>query len=433
MTLYRTIYHQIQTIHEHLVQHPQLAALFAQCFPNTLETTTELLDDQTTFVFTGDIPAMWLRDSSAQVNPYLSFVAEDPDLQRMFRGLIWRQARYIQIDPYANAFNREANGKGHTQDRPLQSAWVWERKFELDSLCYPVKLCFQYWQATGDTSVFTDDVRKMLQTIVSVMEVEQHRETSSYSFERPDPLGPSDTLPLTGRGTRVNFTGMIWSGFRPSDDACRFGYLIPANMFAVVILGYLITIAQEIFQDQELARRAEKLRQEIEFGIETYGVVNHPRFGRIYAYETDGFGNYNLMDDANVPNLLSIPYLGYRPVHNELYQRTRQFVLSEENPYYFAGQVAQGLGSQHTPENYIWPIGLAMQGLTTTDHEEQTRILHLLASTTAGTNFMHEGFNVNDPEQFTRPWFAWANSLFAEFFLGWLNNHAAVQSSLLVQ
>src|SRR5690348_7521400 len=171
---YGTVYQCIEDVKRQLGAQTQLATLFAQCFPNTLETTTELLEDGTTFVFTGDIPALWLRDSSAQVNPYIPLAADDPDLRRMLRGLIQRQARYLQIDPYANAFNREPDGKGHTQDRPPQGPHVWERKYELDSLCYPLKLCYTYWQATRDEMVFTDDVRGMFQAIIALMETEQH-------------------------------------------------------------------------------------------------------------------------------------------------------------------------------------------------------------------------------------------------------------------
>jgi uncharacterized protein len=418
---YETVYQCIEDVKRQLGEQTQLATLFAQCFPNTLETTTELLEDGTTFVFTGDIPALWLRDSSAQVNPYIALAADDPALQRMLRGLIQRQACYLQIDPYANSFNREPNGKGHTQDRPTQGPDVWERKYELDSLCYPLKLCYTYWQATRDETIFTDDVLRMFQAILAIMKTEQHHtECSEYRFERLEPSPPSDSLPFAGRGTRVNFTGMIWSGFRPSDDACRFGYLVPANMFAVVVLGYLATMAREIYGDTELAERASKLQAEVEFGIQTYGVVEHPRFGRIYAYETDGFGNYNLMDDANVPSLLAIPYMQYRPANDPLYLRTRRFVLSASNPYYFQGQAARGVGSPHTPHRYIWPIALSMQGLTAISREEQDEVLDLLVGTTAGTNYMHESFDADDATQFTRPWFAWANSLFSEFLLHYL-------------
>lgn len=402
---------------------PQLARVFRRCYPNAIETTTQPLADGTTFVITGDIPAMWLRDSSAEMHPYVALAAEDPSLAQLLRGLIRRQAQYILIDAYANAFNREANGRHNSADRTEMCPWVWERKFELDSLCYPVQLLHSYWAATGDPSAFDDTVYAMLRRIVEVMRVEQdHDRRSPYYFERDDDERPLDTLPLCGRGARTNYTGMVWSGFRPSDDACTFGYHIPSNMFAAVILGHIARFATEFYGDPDLAARALQLRREIDFGIRTYGRIEHPRYGRIYAYETDGFGNHVLMDDANVPSLLSIPYLGYLPADDPDYQRTRAFVLSRDNPYYVEGSLARGVGSPHTPAGYVWPLALAMQGLTTPDVAEQGRLLEVLVSTTAGTDYMHESFHPDRPEHYTRPWFAWANSLFGELVVRWLRS-----------
>ena len=401
---------------------PAMLPLFRQCYLNTLETTVERCEDGTTFVITGDIPAMWLRDSAAQVRPYVRFAGDDEEIRHMLAGVIRRQVQYLLIDPYANAFNKEANGHGHQSDQTEMNPWVWERKYELDSLCYPVQLMKDYVEATGDRSIFDDDLHRALRLIVSTMRAEQHHdERSPYTFERPE-VEPytSDTLPFDGKGTRTQFTGMVWSGFRPSDDACQFGYLIPANMFAVVILKHVAEFAREVYEDEELAREALELRRAIHFGIETYGVVRNPFFGRIYAYETDGCGNYNLMDDANVPSLLSIPYLGYCSADAPLYRNTRAFVLSEENPYYSTGIHARGVGSPHTPAGYVWHIGLIMQALTSQDAAEQSQILDMLQATTADTRFMHESFDPNDPRQFTRSWFAWANSLFGELVLRWL-------------
>lgn len=420
--------HNLQTeMQAHLHDRPELARTFAHCFPNTLETTVRLLDDGTSFVFTGDIPAMWLRDSSAQVSPYLPLAAHDLDLRHFISGLIERQARYLLIDPYANAFNAEPDGSGHSGDIPLKGEWVWERKFELDSLCYPISLLYRYWQATNNGTVFSAAVREMFNVVLRVMRTEQrHHEVSPYTFERPDPLLPSDTLTHGGRGTPVTYTGMVWSGFRPSDDACTHGYLIPANMFAVVVLDQMAEMAQGALGDAELASSALSLRDEIEQGIQNYGVVEHPLYGQIYAYETDGFGHHLLMDDANVPSLLSIPYLGYRSAEDPLYLRTRRFILSPDNPYYFSGEHASGVGSPHTPGGLIWPIALAMQGLTSTDPGEQQQLLNTLTATTAGTHYMHESFHPDEPGHFTRPWFAWANSLFSEFALQAARTHLIV-------
>ena len=416
MQQYKAVYDVIDTLERKFAHQPSLATMIRQCYPNTLETTVTLLEDNTTFVFTGDIPAMWLRDSSAQVQPYMPCATQDATVQRLIAGLIRRQAMYIALDPYANAFNREPNGQGHKGDKPTSSPWVWERKFELDSLCYPVWLCYNYWKTTHDATIFDSSVYTMLKKIVEVMKIEQHHnERSTYTFERPDPFLPSDNMPCAGKGTPTTYTGMIWSAFRPSDDACTYGYLIPANMFAVVILGYIAEIAWTMYKDEELAKQAHVLCQEIEAGIQTYGIVEHLRYGRIYAYETDGYGHYNLMDDANVPSLLSIPYIGYRSASDTIYQNTRLFVLSPDNPYYFKGTYAHGVGSPHTPQGYIWPIALIMRGLTSQDIHEQAEILSTLVATTGGTGYMHESFHADDPHIFTRSWFAWANSLFAEF------------------
>ncbi len=419
---YPSVYEAINRLESKLAAWPELKETFRRCYSNTLETTVELLEDGTTFVITGDIPAMWLRDSSAQMLPYVQYAKEDETIRRAIAGLIRRQAMYILIDPYANAFNREPNGKGHPEDRTAMLPWVWERKFELDSLCYPVQLLNAYYKVTRDRSLFDSIIYDMLHVIVNTMQTEQrHDEKSAYTFERDSQkcVLPTDTLPFDGKGTPTNYTGMVWSGFRPSDDACTFGYLIPANMFAVVILDHIARFARDMYHDQALATQALTLQAEIEFGIQTYSIVAHPRYGRIYAYETDGYGNTALMDDSNVPSLLSIPYLGYHDAHDPIYQNTRAFVLSHDNPYYYSGQYAAGIGSPHTPAGYIWPMSLVIQGLTATDPGEQKRVLDMLLATTSGTNLMHESFDPNAPANYTRPWFAWANSLFGDLICQW--------------
>jgi meiotically up-regulated gene 157 (Mug157) protein len=410
----------VKAVSQALQAYPGIVQVFTQCFPNTLTTTTELLDDETSFVFTGDIRAMWLRDSSAQVNPYIPLAPADPLLQRLLRGLIRRQARYILIDPYANAFKAAPDAIFPFHDHPTPNPWVWERKFELDSLCYPIRLCYRYWRATQDTSIFDGDFRQMLSTILQTMRTEQHHsQCSTYTFQRDDPVSPYDTLAYDGLGTPVNDTGMIWSGFRPSDDACSLHFNIPANMFAVVTLEYAATLAQEGLHDETLATEARHLRSQIDQGIQHHGIVEHPRLGAIYAYETDGLGNHVLMDDANVPSLLAVPYFGYRSAADALYQNTRRFILSPENPSYAEGRYACGIGSPHTPAGYVWPIALAMQGLTTRDLTEQASTLQMLVQTTGGTNYLHESFHPDQPTLYTRPWFAWANSLFSELVLHW--------------
>lgn len=396
---------------------PKIQGLFENCFSNTYETTIRPQDDGTTFVITGDIPAMWLRDSAAQVRPYLLLAERDEKMADLLEGVIKKQLSFIIHDPYANAFNEEANGNRYHDDNTAMTPLLWERKYEIDSLCYPIQLAYLFWKSTGRTTQFDKQFKEAAVKIIDTWKTEQnHERDSNYRFER-DNCPAQDTLSHDGYGAPVGYTGMTWSGFRPSDDACKYGYLVPSNMFAVVVLKQLAEIADEILGDKDLAETAVDLAKEIDQGIQKYGVVDHPEFGTIYAYETDGLGNYNLMDDANVPSLLALPYLGYCSVDDPTYKNTRSFILSEENPYYYQGKVAKGIGSPHTPKHYIWHIALAIQGMTASTNEEKEEILELFKNTDANTNFMHEGFHVDNPEEFTRPWFSWSNSMFSEFLL----------------
>ncbi|ATD54173.1 glycoside hydrolase family 125 protein [Clostridium chauvoei] len=396
------------------IKDEKLKSLFFNCFINTIETTVTVEDDDA-FVITGDIPAMWLRDSTSQVEHYLPFVKNNENLKDLFTGLIKRQMKCILIDPYANAFNREANGQKWDNDITKDSPWVWERKYEIDSLCYPVRLIYKYWKESGDTSFFNDEIKNIFNIIIDLWITEQdHFGKSDYSFQRLN-CSETDTLCNNGLGNPVGYTGMTWSGFRPSDDACKYGYLIPANMFASVALRYIEEIAETIYNDISLKDKAFKLRTDIENGIEKFGIIENKEFGKIYAYETDGLGNYNFMDDANVPSLLSIPYIEFRGIDDEIYQNTRKFILSKNNPFYYEGSAAKGIGSPHTPPEYIWHIALSMAGLTTNNKEEISDLLKTLLATDGDTGFMHEGFYCNNPKEFTRDWFAWSNSLFAHF------------------
>ncbi|MBU5348759.1 glycoside hydrolase family 125 protein [Paenibacillus lautus] len=415
---YFSVLHDLnRTIIEGTSAYPKLGHMFRNMLDNTLSSTIQRQPDGTTFVITGDIPAMWLRDSAAQIRPFLVPAGQDDNLADLIEGLVRRQTAFILLDPYANAFNDSPSGQGHQNDRTAMNPWLWERKYEIDSLCYPLQLAYLLWKETGRTSHLDQTFHSAARVILDIWRTEQHHETDSpYFFERFD-CPPSDTLPRGGKGAEVAYTGMTWSGFRPSDDACAYGYLIPSNMFAVVVLGYLAEICREVLRDSELEAEAEKLADEIRHGIASYGVVDHPEYGNIYAYETDGMGNHLLMDDANVPSLLSIPYLGYTSADDPVYQNTRRFVLSRANPYYYQGTAAAGVGSPHTPDRYIWPIALAIQGLTTTDREEKLRLLRLMAETDAGTGMMHEGFLVDDPARYTRPWFSWANMMFCELMM----------------
>lgn len=397
-------------------EHPRWAENFKAGFANTLLTTVRRYDDGTTFLLTGDIPAMWLRDSTAQFRPYLVIAKEDKDIRDMIAGLVKRQFRYINMDPYANAFNEEANNKGHQSDDTEMTPWIWERKYEIDSLCYPVQLAYLLYKQTGETSQFNEDFHEGVKKILEVWKTEQNHENSPYSFER-DTTRLEDTLSHDGKGTPVAETGMTWSGFRPSDDACIYGYLVPSNMFAVVVLGYIEEIYSTLFNEPNIVEEAKQLRLEIDKGIKEHAIVKNAAGEDIFAYEVDGLGGYSIMDDSNVPSLMAAPYLGYCAKDHDFYLNTRQTLLSKENPYFYEGKFAKGIGSSHTPENYVWPIALSIEGLTTDDKAEKERILNLLVDCDGGTNLMHEGFDVDNPNNFTRDWFSWANMMFCELVM----------------
>ncbi|HEM5314761.1 TPA: glycoside hydrolase family 125 protein [Streptococcus suis] len=405
-------------IQKKTADHPSWGSVFERCYTDTLDRTISQLEDGTTFVLTGDIPAMWLRDSTAQVKPYLALAGKDETLLQMIVGLVERQMAFILMDPYANAFNQAANGRGHQTDHTQMGPWIWERKYEVDSLCYPLQLAYLLWKATGETSHFNQTFFGAAEKIVQLWKLEQHHENSPYSFER-DTDRLEDTLTHQGKGAPCAYTGMTWSGFRPSDDACIYPYLIPSNMFAVVVLGYLGEIAEQFASEEfsDLAEGARQLVQEIDQGIRTFGLTKNQAGETIFAYEVDGLGNQSIMDDPNVPSLLAAPYLGYCQKDDPIYLATRRTILSQENPYYYEGDYAAGLGSSHTFYRYIWPIALAIQGLTTDDKEEKARLLDTMVACDGGTGLMHESFHVDDPTLYSREWFSWANMMFCELVL----------------
>lgn len=420
MSIQETMDNFLNTLREQAEEIPELMDVFVNCYTNTLNTTVKRMENNMTHVITGDIPAMWLRDSAAQLRPYIFLAKENEEIRELIAGLVRRQFMCITIDEYANAFNEAPNGACWEKDDPNQNPWVWERKFEVDSLCYPLQLAYLLWKNTGCTTQFEGDFQVGVEKILEVFTTEQyHEEKSHYRFNRNNGYY-RDTLSRDGKGALVKSgTGLIWSGFRPSDDACTYGYLIPSNMFAVVALGYLEEMEREIFHNEELAERAKALKEEVQEAIETIGKTFTEEFGMVYAYETDGYGMYNLMDDANVPSLLAMSYLGYEG-EPEVSSNTRRFLLSEANPFYFKGDKAAGIGSPHTPSNYIWHIAMAIQGLTSETREEKLEILKNMAATTGGKGVMHEGFCCEDDSKFTRAWFSWANAMYAELFLDYM-------------
>lgn len=398
----------------------ELASLFENCFPNTLDTTVQykMIDGKhDTFVITGDIHAMWLRDSTAQVWPYLPLANKDEKLKNLLAGVINRQVKCILIDPYANAFNEGPTGSKHKSDLTDMKPELHERKWEIDSLCYPVRLSYNYWKITGDSSCFDDTWQKAVKLIYKTFKEQQRKDSAGpYSFKRVT-AWQTDTVPGNGLGNPLKPVGLIVSIFRPSDDATIFPFLIPANIFAVVSLRQAAEIFNKVVKDETFANECLKLADEVDNAINKYALADHLDYGKMYAYEVDGFGNKSYMDDANVPSLLSIPYLGYCSADDVTYKNTRKYVLGQNNPYYFKGKAAEGIGSPHTLINKIWPIAIIMRALTSTDDSEIKSCLEMLKSTHAGTGFMHESFNKDDAADFTRKWFAWANTIFGEMIL----------------
>ena len=373
----------------------KLDRIYLTAFDETIQRHALAQRDGTTYVSTGDIEAEWLRDASATVRPYIGISRADRDVAKTLRGVVARQAKYILQDPYANAFSRNYG--------------VVERKFEVDSLLYPIWFAFDYYRRTGDRSIFTPTVRRAFERVLATLRTEQrHPQRSHYTHPQ---------LANNGRGSAVRYTGMVWTGFRPSDDPVRYHYNVPVNMFASVVMKDLTSLAREVWRDDRMARNAWGLSVEIQRGIEQYGTLELKPFGRIYAYEVDGLGHANVMDDANVPSLLSIPYFGYLPKTNSLYVATRRFALSDRNPYYFRGKYAQGIGSPHTPHGYVWPLSLCVQALTATDDKEVAQLFNWIAVSDVGDHRLHESFNSDWPESYTREDFAWPNALYAELVL----------------
>lgn len=400
---------------------PKLAWMFRNCFPNTLDTTVHFREDKDgnpdTFVYTGDIHAMWLRDSGAQVWPYVQFAAQDEHLKRMIAGVINRQFLSITIDPYANAFNDGPTGGHWMTDGTDMNPNDHERKWEIDSQCYPIRLAYEYWKVTGDTSIFGDKWIEGMRAILSTLREQQRKEGhGSYRFTRVTDR-QLDTKCCNGMGNPVKPCGLIASSFRPSDDATTFEFLVPSNFFAVTSLRKAAEILDTVNQDTLMAGECRALADEVETALKENAVVYHPKFGNIYAFEVDGFGNSYLMDDANVPSLLALAYLGDVAPDNPVYRNTRRFVLSDSNPYFFKGIAGEGIGGPHIGYDMIWPMSIMMRAFTSTDDNEIRDCIVMLMNTDAGTGFMHESFHKDNPENFTRAWFAWQNTLFGELIL----------------
>ncbi|MBP3228713.1 MAG: glycoside hydrolase family 125 protein [Bacteroidaceae bacterium] len=403
---------------------PKLARMFRQCFPSTLDTTVKLHGADDTFVITGDIPALWLRDSGAQVWPYLRFCREDPQLAALVRGLLMRQFRCILIDPYANAFNLcpDSLSPNWAGDGTEMRPGVFERKYELNSLCYPLRLAHGYWRATGDTTAFDGLWLQTVRTVLYTMHTEQRADgTSPYTFLRvTDRM--HDTQSNRGKGHPARPCGLIASSFRASDDGTLLPFLVPDNFMAVDALRRTAEILRTVNREWALADSCAALAGQVEAALREHAVVHTEKYGDIYAFEVDGYGNALLMDDANVPSLLALPYIAGVPLDAPVYQNTRRFVLSTDNPYFFRGAAGEGIGGPHVGLGYVWPMSIILRALTSTDEAEIRQCIETLKATDAGTGFMHEAFHQDDATDYTRPWFAWANTLFGELVLRFVEN-----------
>ena len=370
------------------------------------------------FVQTGDIEAMWIRDSCWQLRPLVRFAA-DEDIAWLLVGAVKAQVRYLGIDPYANAFNIEANGACWHKDFVDQSPWVFERKFELDSLTAFLHFSLDLVDA-GVREHIDGAWWRVVRDVVDLMQRETQHDVASYRFVRAN-APAHDYLSNDGYGAKFAESGLIWSAFRPSDDACELPFSIAANLHAVVVLQRLTTYCDSIGVEAELAAQARALAESVEAAVQKHGVIERAS-KQLYAYEVDGLGTAIMQDDANYPNLVSLPWLGH--ASESLYLATREFALSADNPWYFESPVAAGIGSPHTGSQMVWPLAIAMAGLTAATAADQLAALRMIEATASADGHIHESFKVDKPEVFTRPWFSWAEMTYVELALKVLENQA---------
>lgn len=424
-----------------VIKDDTIRQIFENCLPSTLDTTVYLHRKSNasnpiayTYIVTGDIPAMWLRDSTYQVNPYVPMAKDDGDLRELVLGVINTQADMINLYPFGNAYyplkswdsDLTLEPPGASQKDIVQPPYkvdeVFEAKYELDSLASFLYLSKFYYEETGDSAFLSNPAwRNATELILNTLRDQQGgtiavMNNPPFKFSRPTTTA-SETTNLYGVGNPVKKCGLIRSFFRPSDDSTIFQYLIPSNAMAVVGLEGVANLLDAEKAFPELSTQLRTLAGEVKAAIEKYAIVEHPEFGKVYAFEVDCYGSHVFMDDANFPSLLSLPKFGFVQQNDSVYLNTRKYVLSPEwNPYYADGKFP-GVGSPHTGLQKPWHMALAMQAMTTSNQTEILSMLALLRNSTAKTGFMHESFNVNDPNDFTRTWFAWANTVFGDLIL----------------
>ncbi|RKF80898.1 Meiotically up-regulated gene 157 protein [Golovinomyces cichoracearum] len=429
-----------------------LARIFENAFPNTLDTTVRWHIDGSkdkadrkssgnggkwrgaqSFIVTGDISAEWLRDSTNQLLQYQPLSKHDSGIYNLILGAINTQVEYVIESPYCNAFQppsisnlpTSSNQQKDVVHPAYEPSFVFECKYELDSLAHFLSLVNTFHNNTGSTDFVTSRWIKAMKSVRNVLD-QQSESTfdpndgkfrkNIYTFQRQTDHG-TETLSLSGIGNPLNYgTGLIRSAFRPSDDASILGFLIPANAQMAIELEKTSKILK-LVQEVSLAEEFEKRAQQIKNGIWEHGVVNHKKYGRVFAYEVDGYGSQIMMDDANVPSLLSLPILGFVDITDEVYQNTRKMVLENEgNPYYLIGPDFQGIGGPHVGPRHAWPMSVLIRAMTTDNDDEILECLKIIRNSSS-LGLIHEALNVNLKSVFTRPWFAWANSVFAQTIL----------------
>ncbi|KAJ1723935.1 hypothetical protein LPJ53_001744 [Coemansia erecta] len=426
---------------------PDIRQLFSNTMPSTLDTAVAWHTANSsagdapypyTFVITGDINAQWTRDSTNQLLPLLPYVAAEHGLQALVAGLVNMQAEQMSAYPFANAYkpprrSRLTPGENSwaKSDRVVpafDAAKVYEAKFEIDSIAAFFKLSAAYWRQTGSAEML--DLSVWRAAVGSCLKLLARLQMPTYGAEGRlgDPVvrfartaaSATETSFGNGRGNPVRYTGMVRSLFRPSDDAVILPFLVPANAMLSVELVHLadmldaLNITDAAHTDSLVARR---LAAEIRQGILDHAVYSHPTYGSVYVYETDGYGSQLVMDDANVPSLLSLPYLGFVPKDDPIYRNTRRLVLSTDNPWFFNGSDISGIGSPHTGFHRVWPMSIAVAALTSDNKQEIVEAVGMLARTTAGLGLMHESVDMDDPTNFSRPWFAWCNGVVSELII----------------